>query len=325
MDLTTRYLGLTLKNPIVVASCGLTKSVDQVKKCEDAGAAAVVLKSIFEEQIRETDSGLDDSMDMHPEALGYIRSEIEMQYGPREYIDIVRNLKQSVSIPVIASVNCHSSKWWTSYGYQLEAAGADALELNVYVLPYDLKNSGSELEKQYVEVLKAVKAKVKIPVALKLAPFFTSFGHFAEQLDNCGVDGFVLFNRFIQPDINIDTMSSLLKPSFNDPVGFNHSLRWTALLSGKLKADIAAGGNIKTSEDVIKQILAGANVIQIASVLYKEGLGKIKDMETGLKNWMTEKKFASIDDFRGKLNQENTPQTGSYIRAQYIKTIAGIE
>ncbi len=325
MDLSTKYLDLFLKNPIVIASCGLTKNADQIKKCEQAGAGAVVMKSLFEEQIREMDSGLKESIEMHTEALDYIRAEIDMQLGPREYIETIKEAKKSVSIPVIASVNCYTAKWWMSYAQQIEAAGADALELNIYVLPFNFEMSGYNLENTYIKILQDVKEQVDIPVSLKLSPYFTSFANLAEKLYKQGADGLVLFNRFIQPEIDIDKITSSVKPSFNDPIGFSTSLRWIALLSGKLKLDIAASGNIRNAEDMIKQILAGAKVVQVASVLYKEGLGKIEEMKNGLKNWMEEKQFESISDFQGKLNQENDPKTETYIRAQYIKSISGIE
>lgn len=325
MDLSTKYLGLSLKNPIVVASCGLTKNIDQIKKCEDANAGAVVMKSLFEEQIRDADSGLDESFAMHTEALDYIRAELDMQLGPREYLETIKQAKKSVSIPVIASVNCFTAKWWTSYAKQIESVGADALELNIYVLPYNFETSGYNIENTYIEILQAVKDQVDIPVALKLSPYFTSFGNLAEKLDHQGADGLVLFNRFIQPEININKLASTITASFDDPIGYTHALRWIALLSGKLNLDIAASGNIRNADHVIKQLLVGANVVQIASILYKDGLGIIEKMTDGLLDWMKTNKFTSIDDFRGKLNQQNDPQSESYIRAQFIKKFTGIE
>ena len=325
MDLSTKYSGLSLKNPVVVASCGLTKNVDQIKKCEDAAAGAVVMKSLFEEQIREMSSGLDESIAMHTEALDYIRAELDMQLGPREYIETIKKAKKEVSIPVIASINCYSSQWWTSYAQQIEAAGADALELNIYVMPFDSKISSYHLEDTYIEILQAVKEQVDIPVALKLSPYFTSFANLAEKLDNQGADALVLFNRFVQPEIDINKISSSIKPSFNDPIGFSTALRWIALLSGKLKLDLAASGNIRSAQDMIKQLLAGAAVIQIASVLYKDGLARIAEMLNDLERWMKDKKFNSIDDFRGKLNQQNDPKSEAFVRAQYLKAIAGVE
>ena len=240
-------------------------------------------------------------------------------------METIKQAKKSVNIPIIASVNCHSSKWWTTYSKQIEAAGADALELNIYVLPFDSNNSGYNLENIYIEILQKVKEQIEIPVAIKLSPYFTSFANFAEKLANQGADGLVLFNRFINPEIDIKNITTSIKTSFDDPVGFYNSLRWIALLSGKLNLDLAASGNIRTAEDVIKQLLAGANVIQIASVIYKNGFWKIEEIINGLTDWMKEKKMESIDSFRGRWNQQNNPQDEMYIRAQYIKKFAGME
>jgi len=325
MDISTTYLGLNLKNPVIVASCGLTKTAENIIKCENAGAGAVVMKSLFEEQIRESDSGVRASVGMHPEAMDYIRADIDMEYGSREYLKTIEQTRKSVSIPVIASVNCYTSKWWMNYAQQLEAAGADALELNVYALPFDFEKSSSDLENIYLEILQSVKELIKIPVALKLAPYFTSFGHFATKLAEKGANGLVLFNRFIHPDINLDKIAITVKGTFNDPVGFNYALRWVALLSETLKLDIAASGGVRDASDLLKQLLAGASAVQIASILYTKGLEYIESLLTGLKNWMTANKFPSIADFKGKLNQQHNPQSQAYVRAQYIKSITGIE
>ncbi|MEE4310328.1 MAG: dihydroorotate dehydrogenase-like protein [candidate division KSB1 bacterium] len=325
MDLSTTYMGLTLRNPFIVASSGMTKTADQIKKAEDAGAGAVVMKSLFEEQIREESSSIGDQSMVHTEAMEYLRAEIDMLYGPREYIETIKKAKKEVDIPVIASVNCFSSKWWTDYAQQLEAAGADALELNVYVLPFDIDKGSYDLENTYIDILQAVMDRVDIPVSMKLSPYFTSFGNFADKLDKHGADGLVLFNRFIQPEVNIHAISSSVKPLFDDPIGFTHALRWVALLSDRLNLDIVASGNIRTADDAIKQLLAGATAVQFASILYKKGLDVIGTMIDGLTKWMTEKEFSTLDDFRGKLNEINDPHSVSFVRAQFIKTITGIE
>lgn len=326
MDLSTRYLGLSLKNPIVVASCGLTKTVDQIKRCADAGAGAVVMKSLLEEQLREVETDLEDDIGMHSEVMGYLRADLGMRYGIDEYTDTITQAKKSVNIPVIASVNCYTSKWWTTYARQLEAAGADALELNVYIMPADFSKNSAALEDAYVDILQAVKAQVKIPVAMKLAQYFTSFGNFATKLAQYGADGLVLFNRFVQPDIDITTLTTNIKPSFNDPVGFGRTLRWTAMLSGAVDVDIAASGGIRDEKAIVKLLLAGAAVVQMASVLYGEhGLEKIQVMLRGLEEWMRSQNFGAIADFKGRLNHANSPQSTAYIRAQYVQSIAGIE
>jgi len=248
-----------------------------------------------------------------------------MMYGPRDFEKTIKEAKKSVSIPIIASINCHTSKWWVNYAKQLEDVGADALELNVFVLPYNLEKSSYAIENIYLEIAQSIVQQVEIPIALKLSPYFTSIGNLAEKLDRQGVHGLVLFNRFIQPDINIDEMTSSVKTGFDDPIGFSNALRWVALLSEKLNLDIAASGNIRTAEDMIKQLLAGASAVQIASVLYQSGHEKIKEMLDGLTKWMSQKKFDSISDFKGKLSQENDPKSESFIRAQFIKTITGLE
>lgn len=325
MDLTTQYLGLTLKNPIIVGSSGLTQNVDKIKACEAAGAGAVVMKSLFEEQIRDTDSGIKDSAMMHPEAMDYIQADLDMLYGPRDYIHTIEKAKKAVSIPVIASVNCFTAKWWVSYAQQLEAAGADAIELNVYIFPIDLQKSGADLEQIYIDILKAVKSQVKIPVIMKISPFFTAPGNLATRLAENGANSLVLFNRYVQPDIDIHHLQTAVKGSFSDPQGFYHSLRWIALLSGKVNLDLVASGGIHEAEDVIKQLLAGAAAVQLTSVLYMEGLPKIQKILQDLQNWMQAHQFKSIAEFTGRLNQINNPQSLAYIRAQYIKKITGVE
>ncbi|MCP4399802.1 MAG: dihydroorotate dehydrogenase-like protein [bacterium] len=325
MDLSTTYLGLTLKNPIVVGSCGLTKTVEQIKACEQAGAGALVMKSLFEEQIREAEAELEHNLSMHPEVMGYLQADLDMRYGSEQYTETIVKAKNEVDIPVIASVNCYTSKWWVDYAKKIEHAGADALELNVYVMPSDFSKSAKDIEDVYVEIVKTVKAHLKIPVALKLSPHFTAFGNFAMRLEKYGVDGLVLFNRFVQPDINLADISTTVKPSFNDPVGFGQSLRWIALLSAHLELDLAASGGARGETEVIKQLLAGASVVQLVSVLYAKGLDKIQQILTGLEGWMEKKHFSAVTDFQGKLNQSHSPQSESYIRAQYIKSFTGVE
>lgn len=324
MDLATKYLGLSLRNPIIIGSSGLTRTADHVKRWDEAGAGAVVLKSLFEEQIRAQESHVESSLGMHTEVMDYLRAEIDMSYGPREYLETIKTAKKQVSMPVIASVNCFTAKWWVSYAKQIEDAGADALELNVYVLPYDFAKSAADLETVYFEIVEAVRSEIKIPIAVKLAPYFTSFGNFASELAKKGANGLVLFNRFIQPDIDVNKLEPKMRAAFNDPIGFDTALRWVALLSDNVHVDLAASGNIKSADDIIKQILAGAHAVQLVSLFYKEGHGKVQELLDDLKNWMKEHNFDTIDDFRGKLNQKNNPLSEAFVRAQYVKAIAGV-
>ncbi len=323
MDLATQYLGLSLKNPIIAGSSGLSKNADQVKRLEDAGVGAVVLKSLYEEQIRAVESDLESSVGMHTEVLDYLRAEVDMSYGPRDYLEMIRQAKNQTSIPVIASVNCVTSKWWMSYARQIEAAGADALELNVYIFPDDFNKSSFDLEKEYFEVMEAVRAEVKIPVAMKLPPYFTSFGYVAKELAKRGANGLVLFNRFVQPDIDLKNVAEKVRAAFNDPLGYSHALRWIALLSDAVDLDLAASGNIKSADDIIKQLLVGATAVQLVSLFYKEGVGKVKELLHDIQNWMKEHNFSSISEFRGKLNQKNNPLSQAYVRAQYMIAISG--
>ena len=323
MDLATQYLGLSLKNPLIVGSSGLSKTADQVKRLEEAGAGAVVLKSLFEEQIRAEEADVSDSLGMHTEVLDYLRAEIDMSYGPRDYLETIRQAKKQVSIPVIASVNCATSKWWVSYAKQIEAAGADALELNIYVLPDDFSQSSSDMEKIYLDVMDQVRSEIKIPIAMKLSPYFTSFGYLAKELANRGANGLVLFNRFVQPDVDLKNIATKVRAMFNDPIGFSYALRWVAMLSGTVNIDIAAAGNIKSADDIVKQILAGASAVQVVSLFYKEGTGKIKELLENIQTWMREHDFSALSDFRGKLNQKNNPMSQAFVRAQYMKALSG--
>lgn len=325
MNFSTTYLGMTLNNPIIVGSCGLTKTVDQIKACEDAGAGAVVMKSLMEEQIRAVESDMQDAIATHPEVMDYLRADIDMRYGADAYTEAIAQAKQSVAIPVIASVNCYTSKWWTAYAKKIEEAGADALELNMYVMPTDVTKSAADIEDIYLETLAAVKARIRIPVALKLPQYFTAFGNFAARLEQSGADGLVLFNRFVQPEIDLTSLTTKIIPSFNDPVAVSRSLRWIGMLSGQVKMDLAASGGIRDARDVIKLILAGAAAAQIVSVLYANGLGRIQEMLTGIEAWMNDKQVSALSDFQGTLNQLNNPQPEDYIRAHYVNAYSGIE
>ena len=325
MNFSTTYLGMTLNNPIIVGSCGLTKTVDQIKACEDAGAGAVVMKSLMEEQIRAVESDMQDAIATHPEVMDYLRADIDMRYGADAYTEAIAQAKQAVAIPVIASVNCYTSKWWTAYAKKIEEAGADALELNMYVMPTDVTKSAADIEDIYLETLAAVKARIRIPVALKLPQYFTAFGNFAARLEQSGADGLVLFNRFVQPEIDLTSLTTKIIPSFNDPVAVSRSLRWIGMLSGQVKMDLAASGGIRDARDVIKLILAGAAAAQIVSVLYANGLGRIQEMLTGIEAWMNDKQVSALSDFQGTLNQLNNPQPEDYIRAHYVNAYSGIE
>jgi dihydroorotate dehydrogenase (fumarate) len=324
-SLETSYMNLKLKNPIIVASSGLTSSVDKIIACEKAGAGAVIIKSLFEEVLAQEDWGLNESAPYHPEAHDYLNAEIQMQYGPNAYCDLISESKKKVNIPVIASINCISSKWWAEFAAKVENAGADGLELNVFSIPTDPEKDSASIEKIYYDVLETVKAKVKIPIAMKIGRNFTSLPFLVTQLDRKGVNAVVLFNRFTEPDIDIHSLKMKTTFSFSNQEEIHTILRWVALLSEGLSCDISATTGIHTAEGVIKLILAGASTVQLASALYKNGLGHIDQLLTEIEKWMIDYQLESITDFKGRVgfSPEYTPEV--YLRAQFMEKVRGIE
>jgi len=323
-DLSVSYMGLNLRNPIIVSSSDLTKTVDRIKKCEEAGAGAVVLKSIFEEQfliegdIPESDSAI------YPEALDYMRSGSLFEYAPHDLTSLIEEAKREVSIPVIASINCQTPSLWPSFARQIEKAGADGLELNISYLPIKLSSPSAEYEDFHVQILKEVKKEVSIPVAVKLMSQLTSVPNIGHRLAESGCDAVVLFNWFLEPDIDINKFKT---KSLIGKGNFHHSLRWVGLCSGRIECDIAASGGIQTAGDVVKQILAGAAAVQICTLFFQKGVAEIHNLVKGIEGWMAEHDFASIDDFKGELSfkrQELTfrdlGEASTYFRAQYLKT-----
>jgi dihydroorotate dehydrogenase (fumarate) len=324
-DLSTTYMGLKLKNPIIAASSGITKSVEKIVDCEKAGAGAVVIKSVFEEVLAAQDFGIGDSAALHTEAYDYMRSQLELQYGPKEYCDLIHEAKSFVDIPVIASINCVSSQWWMNYAKQFQDAGADALELNVFRTATRLDETSDSIENMYYDIVEQVKKQVSIPIALKIGVYFTALPHVAAQLARKGVNGLVLFNRFTEPDINIDKLSLSTTFSFSTSYDIYRPLRWTALLAGQIGCDISATTGVKSAKDVIKLLLAGASTVQVASLLYQKGIDSILDINNELKTWMKANKFESISDFQGKLSFKNTKTPDEYLRAQFMEKIRGVE
>ena len=325
-NLSTTYLGLNLKNPIIAASSGLTNSLDDIKEFEKKGAAAVVLKSIFEEEIRrELEKDLNTmTMDTftYPETMEYYDNFAEDD-SLTNYLKLIRDAKQAVKIPIIASVNCVSAEKWPYYAETLQDAGADALELNVFVLPTDFEKSSEENEKVYFDIVKEVKKHVKIPVALKISYYSSNLGSFIQKLSNTGIDGLVLFNRFYSPDIDINKLDILSTNVTSTPNELPISLRWIGIMHNRVGCDLAASTGIHDGAAVIKQLLAGANAVQIASAFYKNGKGIIETMLSDLSRWMDEKKFDSIDEFRGKLSQDKSQNPAAYERVQFMKYFSG--
>ena len=327
VNLETTYMGLKLKNPLIVGSSGLTNSVENIIEIEKNGAAAVVLKSLFEEQINfaiRNTIEQDESLNLYPEADDYIRNYTR-QNDVSKYLKLITDAKAAVNIPVIASINCISGDEWVSFAKSIEDAGADALELNVFVMPSDPNKSSSDNEAVYFEVIDQVLSKVTIPVALKISYYFSSLAKMATTLSWKGIKGLVLFNRFFSPDIDIENFEVKTSNVFSTPAELAISLRWIAMLSSHVKCDLAASTGVHDGKAVIKQLLAGAKAVQIASVLYKKGFREISSMLEELENWMERKYFTTIDEFAGKMSVEKTQNPAAYERVQFMKHFSGIE
>ncbi|MBC8094911.1 MAG: dihydroorotate dehydrogenase-like protein [Akkermansiaceae bacterium] len=326
MDLATTYLGLKLRTPLVVAASPLSEEIDTIKRMEDAGASAVVLYSLFEEQLRQDRVELNQRMEQgtfsSPESLTYFPEPEEFHLGPEEYLKHIAKAKAAVQLPIIASLNGSSAGGWTDYARQIQQAGADALELNVYYIPTDMNLSSADVEQTYLDILKSVKAAVTIPVAIKLSPFFSNFANMAKRLDDAGADGLVLFNRFYQPDIELDTLE--VKPNIllSTPMAMRVPLRWIALLYDRVRADLAATSGIHRASDVLKMLMTGADVTMLCSVLIRHGLAQISVIERDLITWMEEHEYLSVQQLRGSLSQKNSANPSAFERAQYMKALA---
>lgn len=324
-DLKTSYLGMELDNPVIIASSRLTSTLDGLKKCEDAGAGAVVIKSLFEEQIDSESNEMINSMEYfsHTDAYDFFANR-SRDYYIDTYLETVEKAKKSLNIPVIASVNCKKAGTWIEYAGRFESVGADALELNIFVIPSDVNSDSSAVEQVYTDILQRVKHEITIPVALKIGPHFSGMANFMRRLDKQGSNGLVVFNRFYKTDIDIESME--LKPGkiISVPEEAALTLQWVALMSGELDADVCASTGIHDGNMLIKQLLAGANAVQVCSTVMKNGYGIVNDMKSRLNTWMDEKGFSSINDFRGMLSQEQSETPEIWERSQYIKAICGI-
>ncbi|MEI6349266.1 MAG: dihydroorotate dehydrogenase-like protein [Bacteroidota bacterium] len=325
--LKTKYLGLELKSPIIAGSCGMTNSIEHLVELEKAGAGAIVLKSIFEEQIINEISQniMEQNLDfMYPEAIDYIANYTEM-YKLEEYIAFIREAKKSVAIPIIASINCSSAGEWTKYAKKIQDAGADAIELNIFVLPANVKITSDQYENQYFAIVDSIKKHVSIPIAVKTSVYFSAFAKMIEKLSWSGVNGFVMFNRFYSPDIDIENFKITSANVFSKGDEYTLPLRWTAILHDVIKSDICASTGIHDGETAIKMILAGANAVQVASALYKPGFQVITDMNNTIENWMERHNYKSVEEFRGKMSYKNIENPSAYQRIQFMKYFSGIE
>jgi dihydroorotate dehydrogenase (fumarate) len=326
-DLSTSYMGLKLRNPIIAGSSGLTHNIESIKEIYRQGAGAIILKSLFEEQINE---GISRSVIMgedvysYPEAQDYIHNHKRANVL-ENYIQLIRDAKAAVDIPIIASINCVSLSEWVSFAKNIQDAGADGLELNLFILPSDPRRKADQQEQVYFEILQSVMKQVKIPVAAKVSYYFSGMTNMALQLSWTGIAGLVLFNRFYTPDIDIDTFEIVPGHIFSTPAEMAQTLRWVALLSDKVQCDIAASTGIHDAGAAIKQMLAGAKAVQVVSVLYQKGPGQIALMLKEMETWMESHHFASTKDFTGKMSFRETSNPAAYERVQFIKHFAGIE
>ncbi len=325
MDLSTHYLGLKLKNPIVPSAGPFSRTLDSMKRLEDAGASAIVMYSLFEEQIAHETSELFHYLsygtESFAEALTYFPDIHQYNLGPEEYIELLHRAKHSLEIPVIASLNGISVGGWISYAKKLEEAGADAIELNIYYIPTDPVLSGSDVEDRYLEVVDAVKRTVAIPIAVKLSPFFSALSNMARRLENAGADGLVLFNRFYQPDIDIDGLEVRPNIILSTPQAMRLPLRWIAILHGRVRSNLAATGGIHTHEDVLKLLMAGADVTMMCSALLQHGPNHITEVLHSIESWMIEHEYLSVQQMKGSMSQRSVADPSAFERANYMKAL----
>lgn len=326
MDLTTTYLGLTLKSPLVVsAAAPLSERLDQIKLMEDSGASAVVLHSLFEEQIRrerlEMHHHLEYGTESFAEALTYFPEPEIFHVGTEAYLNHIRKAKDMVDIPIIASLNGCTVGGWTGYARDMQQAGADALELNIYDIPTDLDTPGSVIEDRYVEILEAVRSAVTIPVAVKLSPYFSNMAYMAKRLTKAGADGLVLFNRFYQPDIDIDELEVRPHVLLSTPQDLRLPMRWIAILYGRIQGDLAATSGIHRASDVVQMMMVGAKVTMMASVLLRHGIAHLRTIEVDLINWLEENEYHSLHQLQGSMSQIHCANPSEYERVQYMRAI----
>jgi len=325
-SLTTRYLSLELKNPIIASASPLTATLDGMRRLEDAGAAAVVMASLFEERIVAGDAAYamftEETAGSNPEAATYFPELPGYRHGLSGYLETLWRASQTLQIPVIASLNCLSDEGWLEYAIELEQAGAAALELNLYHLPTDLAVSGRDVEQHYLDIIRRIRAKVSVPLAVKLLPLFTALGNFVQQLQSSGVDGVVLFNRYIRPDFDLDTLSLKIEAQLSGTSDIYLPIAWTALLSRRVTLSLAAGTGVDTYVEVVKLLLAGADVVTTASSLLRHGPRHMTTLVEGVERWLSESTFASVDEVRGRLDVTHVGQAEMFFRGEYLHTLA---
>lgn len=326
MNLTTSYLGFKLRTPLVPSASPLSEKIDNIKRMEDAGAPAVVFHSLFEEQVRRDHHDLqyylDQGRESYAEALSYFPDHAEFKVGPEAYLEHIAEAKAAVGIPIIGSLNGATFGGWMNYAQQIEQAGADALELNIYSIPGDPEQSAEEIEASYLTILASVKAQLKIPVAVKLSPYFTNFAQFARRADRHGADALVLFNRFYQPDIELETLEISPNVLLSTPMAMRLPMRWIAMLYGRIGANLAATSGIHRATDALKMLMAGADVTMLCSVLLRRGIEHIAMIERAMCEWMEDHEYDSVEQLKGSMSQRHCPEPAAFERAQYMRALA---
>jgi dihydroorotate dehydrogenase (fumarate) len=329
MDLSTKYLGMELRTPLVASASPLSQEIDGIRSLEDAGASAVVLYSLFEEQLRqeslELERDLNAGTESFAESLTYFPRSSEFHTGPEGYLNHISKAKDAVDIPIIASLNGATLGGWIKYAKQIEQAGADAIECNIYFLPTNTEVLGTEIEETYADILREVKTSVSIPVAAKLSPFFSNLANVAKRLDNIGTNGLVLFNRFYQPDIDLEALE--IKPNvlLSSPQELRLPLTWIGILYGRVRASLAATSGVHRAEDVIKLLMVGADVTMLCSALLRNGVGHLSHVERGVRAWMEEHEYDSVHQMQGSMSQLRCPDPAAFERAQYMRAVKGLE
>ncbi len=327
MDLQTKYMGLSLQSPVVVSACTLSEDVANIVRMEDAGAGAVVLFSLFEEQIRAEraryESVMSATSNAFAEASEYFPQLEDYNVGTSQYLEIIRSAKERVQMPVIGSLNGITHEGWIEYALEMEQAGADGIEINVFYIPADIHLTGGDVEKRYIDIIKAIRQHVKIPLAVKLNPYFSATGNMALKMQEAGADALVLFNRFYQPDFDIEELKLLSNLQYSDAAEIRLPLLWIAVLYGQVPLSLAATTGVQSAREVIKYLLAGADIAMTASALYKNGIDHIGRMNQEIKEWMNRMNFNSISAFKGVMSQRNISNPDAYERANYIKILTG--
>lgn len=329
IDLSTKYLGMKLRTPLVPSASPLSQEISSIRRLEDAGASAVVLYSLFEEQLRQESLELDHHLSMatesFAESLTFFPQASEFRLGPEGYLEHIRKVKEAVDIPVIASLNGATVGGWTKFARQIEQAGADALECNIYYIPTNPALKAADVEQAYVDIVWAVKSAIEIPVAVKLSPFFTSLANMTRRLDEAGADGLVLFNRFYQPDIDLDELEIRPNVLLSTPQALRLPLTWIGILFGRVQASLAATGGVHDPQDAIKLLMVGANVTMLCSSLLRHGINHLRHMERGIVDWLEQHEYESVAQMQGSMSQLKCPDPSAFERAQYMRAVKSLQ